>query len=357
MPARVSSSAPAPSPPLHLYLLTAIAATAGGALFHLLHVPLAWMLGAMAATGALAWHERAAVWKPTRPAALILLGLGLGQTFTPPVMAAIGLALPWIVLAAVVSVAVGALSSRVFSRMAGVDPKTGYYATVPGGVIVMVVLAQRVGISVPVVSLAQTIRVLVVVVLVPPLVTWLVPGGGAGAFLAERPEVHLAGLAILVPAGTAAALAVSRTGMANPWMIGPCVLVVVLAAFGTLPSGVPVWMVDIAQLGMGMALGQRLSRRFLLSSRRLAVASAVTTLVLVGLMAAMGVAMALLSGLPVGATVLGMAPGGMPEMTITAKALEVGVPLVLGFHIVRTFLCNFMIEPGWRLAERLGLAK
>jgi uncharacterized membrane protein AbrB (regulator of aidB expression) len=46
----------------------------------------------------------------------------------------------------------------------------------------------------------------------------------------------------------------------------------------------------------------------------------------------------------------------MPEMTITAKTMEVGVPLVLGFHLVRTLLCNLFVSPLWRLAERLRLA-
>ena len=61
-----------------------------------------------------------------------------------------------------------------------------------------------------------------------------------------------------------------------------------------------------------------------------------------------------ISGLPLAASILGMAPGGMPEMTITAKALEVGVPLVLGFHLVRTLICNVFVEPIWRLARRIG---
>jgi uncharacterized membrane protein AbrB (regulator of aidB expression) len=51
-----------------------------------------------------------------------------------------------------------------------------------------------------------------------------------------------------------------------------------------------------------------------------------------------------------------MSPGGMPEMTITAKALEVGVPLVLGFHLVRTLVCNLFVVPIWRLLVRLRLA-
>jgi membrane AbrB-like protein len=338
------------------HVTTAAAATAGGALFSLLHIPLAWMLGAMAAAGALAWTERAAVPNGARPAALILLGLGLGQTFTPSVMKALGLALPWLCVAAFIAMLTGAIVSRLFARLSGTDGETGYYATTPGGVILMVVLAQRAGVSVPAVTLAQTIRVMVVVVVVPPLVTWLAPRGGAEAFLPERPEVAILGLLAMVAAGTLAALAVARTGIANPWMFGPCGLVIALSTFGILPSGVPVWMVNMAQIGMGMTLGARMSRRFLLSSRRLALASVATTLVMVAMLAALALGLGWLSGLPLAAAVLGMAPGGMPEMTITAKALEVGVPLVLGFHLVRTLLCNLFVVPIWKLSVRLGLA-
>ena len=70
------------------------AAALGGGLMHLLHVPLAWMIGAMTATAALAWHRPVAVPGWARPAGLIFLGLGLGSTFTGPVLAAVTAALP-----------------------------------------------------------------------------------------------------------------------------------------------------------------------------------------------------------------------------------------------------------------------
>jgi len=235
--------------------------------------------------------------------------------------------------------------------------KTGYFSAVPGGVIVMAVLAQRAGVSVASVSLAQTIRVMVVVAVVPPMITWLAPRGGAGAFFAERPEVWLPGLGFLLVAGLGVALLINLLKFANPWMLGPCALVIMLSAFDRLPSGVPLWMIDVAQIGMGMSLGQRMSRSFLLSSKRLALVSVASTLLMVLVLAALGVALGVVSGLPVGAAILGMAPGGMPEMTITAKALEVGVPLVLGFHLVRTLACNLLVGPTWTLMERLGIVR
>lgn len=339
------------------HLLTALVATIGGAVFWWLHIPLPWMLGALAATGALAWNGHAAVAWPIRPLALILLGLGLGQTFTPSVMAAVGFALPWLVVAAVLSILAGAMVARLFARLAGTDAQTGYYASVPGGVIVMAILAQRAGIPATPVILAQTIRVILVVAIVPAAVTLLVGRGEGGAFLTDRPEVHLAGLAALALGGLGTAFVGHKLGLANPWMLGPCALVIALAAFGALPSGVPMWMLDAAQVGLGMALGLRLNRERLMSARRLVIAAAGTTLLLGVVMAALAVGLAWAAGLPVGATVLGMAPGGMPEMAITAKTLEVGVPLVLGFHLIRTLLANLFVSSIWRAAVRLGLVR
>lgn len=338
-------------------LPTLAAACLGGALFRLLEVPLAWMLGAMLATGILAWHERARVAAPIRPAGLILLGLGLGQTFTPPVMAALALAGGWLVLAALLSLLVGALSAPVFARMARTDAETGYYASVPGGVVVMAVLAQRAGVPVPAVTLAQTIRVIVVVVAVPPLVTWLAPHGQDAEYLVQRAPAWLPGLLAMVAGGGLAALLLRRFGVANPWMLGPCLMTIALGTLWQLPSGVPGWMVDAAQVALGMSLGSRLSRRFILSSRRLAVASAATALLLSVAMGGLAIGFAWVSGLPHAAAVLGMAPGGMPEMTVTAKTLEVAVPLVLGFHLVRQLLCNVAVAPFWRLVRRAGLAR
>jgi hypothetical protein len=348
----VSASSPAPS--LVAQLLTLAAATAGGAAFWWLGVPLAWMLGAMAATGALAWNDRAAVPGWLRPAALVFLGLGLGQTFTAPVITALGLALPWMAAGALLSIGVGAAMARPFAVMAGTDGRTGFFSSVPGGVIVMAVLAQREGAPVAAVTLAQTVRVMTVVVLVPPLITWLAPRGGAAAFLAERPEVWVPGLVLLLAAGLGVALLVRVVDLANPWMLGPCALVILLSGFGVLPSGVPQWMIDAAQVGMGASLGARMNRRFLLASRRLAMASVVLTLVLSAALAVLALGLAWLAGLPAAAAILGTAPGGMPEMTITAKALEVGVPLVLGFHLVRTIACNLLCGPIWRGISRAG---
>ncbi|MBY0339395.1 MAG: AbrB family transcriptional regulator [Acetobacteraceae bacterium] len=334
--------------PALLHLRTVTAAVAGGALFTLLHVPLAWMIGAMAATAAIAWRGPVAVHPALRPAALIVLGLAFGQTFSGPVLGALLEAAPAILVAGGLSILAGIAVVPILVRIGGMDPRTGFFSAVPGGVIVMVVLAQREGASVPSVTLAQTIRVLVVVLAVPPLITLLAPRGDATAFLAPRLPFDAVGLAAMLVAGLVVALLLRRTGTANPWMIGPCMLAIGVAVAGHLPSSVPTPLVDAAQVGMGMGLGQRMTRDFLLRSKRLALAALVSSLALCLLCGVLGVALGWAIGLPPAAVMLGMAPGGMPEMTVTAKALAIAVPLVLSFHLTRTLMCNFLLGPLWR---------
>lgn len=346
-------------PHLAAHLLTLGAAVAGGFVFHLLHVPLAWMIGAMFGTAAVAWFRpmgmAPAVHAGLRPAALIVIGLAFGQTFSAPVLAALLGAAPAILIAGVLSILAGIATIPVFTRLAGTDSRTAYFATIPGGVIVMAVLAQREGAPLAPVTLAQTLRVLVVVLVMPPVLSALSAPGDYGAFLAPARHFDAAGLAAMLAIGLLAALAMRRTGLANPWMIGPCFLAIGAAAFNQLPSAVPGWLIDAAQVGMGAGLGQKMTREFLLSSRRLMRAALLSSLLLCLFCTILGAGLAWVMALPPSAVMLGMAPGGMPEMGVTAKALEVAVPLVLAFHLTRTLLCNFFLGPLYRACVALGL--
>ena len=335
-------------------LLTTGIAALGGGLLALLHVPLAWMIGAMMATAALAWHRPVAVPGWARPAGLVFLGLGLGATFSGPVLAAVTGALPVLLAGGVIAIATGFVVARLFTRLAGTDLQTAFFCAVPGGVIVMAMLAQDAKASVATVTLAQTMRVLVVVLTFPPLLGWLAPYGAFGEFMAPRQPIWWPGLLGMAAAGLALApVAAARhrqsldAGALRPGDRP--------GGDGPPYSGVPVALINAAQVAMGASLGTRLTKSFLLSSRRLAIAAVISSIVLSLLLALIAWGIAVAAGMPVPALILGMAPGGMPEMALTAKALELAVPLVLGFHLTRTVLCNLLVGPLHRAGLRLGL--
>jgi uncharacterized membrane protein AbrB (regulator of aidB expression) len=54
---------------------------------------------------------------------------------------------------------------------------------------------------------------------------------------------------------------------------------------------------------------------------------------------------------------LGVAPGGIAEMSITAKVLQLGVPLVTAFHVTRVAAVLLLTEPMYRGWLRLSAAK
>jgi membrane AbrB-like protein len=344
-----------PAPPPDAYLRTLLLCLLAGGALDALGLPLGWMVGAMLATGYLAWRNAAAVPALLHPAGLVVLGLGLGQSFTPPVLAAVSGALPAIVAGGVLSILAGLAVAPLYRRIAGTDARTAYFASVPGGIVTMAVLAERAGAAVGPVTVAQTLRMAAVVLIFPPLVAIFASGGRDAAFSAALPAVSAIGLVLLLAGGALVALAGARLGLANAAMLAPCLLAMALSGGGALPSAVPLWLVDAAQVAMGASLGLRLAPRQLGSGPRRQVAEGVASaLAISALLAVAGLALGWLAGLPPVAVMLGMAPGGMPEMTVTAKALDLAVPLVLGFHLVRTVLCNLLVGPVWRVMERVG---
>jgi hypothetical protein len=57
--------------------------------------------------------------------------------------------------------------------------------------------------------------------------------------------------------------------------------------------------------------------------------------------------------------VLGTAPGGMAEMTITAKVLQLGVPIVTAFQVSRLVAILMLVGPiyRWWVAPNNGPVK
>ena len=87
--------------------------------------------------------------------------------------------------------------------------------------------------------------------------------------------------------------------------------------------------------------------------------SLASVLVSMALSAVFGAGLAYASGLHPATLVLGTAPGGIAEMCITAKVLQLGVPLVTAFHVARlvvilltTVPLYARVQQWWNAGER-----
>jgi uncharacterized membrane protein AbrB (regulator of aidB expression) len=66
---------------------------------------------------------------------------------------------------------------------------------------------------------------------------------------------------------------------------------------------------------------------------------------MVVLCAGFALLLAWVTGLHWATMVLGTSPGGIAEMAITAKALQLGVPVVTAFQVCRLVAVLVMVEP------------
>ncbi len=94
-------------------------------------------------------------------------------------------------------------------------------------------------------------------------------------------------------------------------------------------------MSNAGQLLLGCALGSRFQPDFLRGAHRFVGAVATTVLLSIVLSTMFGAGLAWVSAQNPATLVLGNAPGGIAEMCITAKVLQLGVPLVTAFHVTR----------------------
>jgi uncharacterized membrane protein AbrB (regulator of aidB expression) len=76
-----------------------------------------------------------------------------------------------------------------------------------------------------------------------------------------------------------------------------------------------------------------------------------SVLVAMALSAAFALLLARLGSVAPGTMVLATAPGGIAEMCITAKVVQLGVPLVTAAHVARVVMLVTLTAPVFRLGR------
>jgi len=325
---------------------------AGGAIFALLHLPLPWMIGSLVAVAsARIAGLPAEASRLGRNAGFVVVGAALGLYFTPATAAVLLGHLPVLVVAAFATIIMGGALALLLARTGRVDPATAWFASIPGGAADMAMLSEAYGGAGAPVALAQLLRVVCVVVLVPNLIA-LTGLHGDHPPLASALPFSPAGFALLYAGGLAAALLLTRAGLRAGWMLGPLAVSAALTACGLTLSGVPAIFTIIAQVIMGAQLGTGFDRDMLRRMRRfIPAALGHVGLLLIGC-ALVAVALGYLTNEQLGALLLGTAPGGVPEMSLTAKTMGLDVALVVTMHVTRIFLVALLTPPMFRLLHR-----
>jgi hypothetical protein len=231
--------------------------------------------------------------------------------------------------------------------VAGLSRITTYFAAPIGAASEMTLMAERHGAQTELVASAHSLRVLLVTLIIPFGFQWAGLHGLdstlPGARLVQGPGLAL--LAVLTGMGCWAMLKLERT---NPWFIGALTVSLLLTACGFTLSALPPWMTNAAQLVIGISLGVRFTRSFVHMAPRWLGSVALATVGMVGLCAGFAWLLAQFTSLHWATLLLGTSPGGIAEMAITAKVLQLGVPVVTAFHVTRLAAVLLLAEPMYR---------
>lgn len=329
-----------------------------------LRTPLPWMIGPLLATSLVSvLGAPTRSWPPLRNAAQWVIGCALGLYFTPQVTALVG-SLWWAILLAIVwALGLGWLFGRwLHARHAqriGGTPAAGwattYFAGAIGGASEMTLLAEREGGRSDLVAAAHSVRLVIVTVVIPFAFQYSGLHGLDPSLPGAR-QVDGTGLALLAAATAAGGWLMARTGRANPWFMGSLLAAMALTMAGLELSAMPTVASNAAQLVIGVSLGVRFQREFLHAAPRWLLDVALGTLGMILLCAGFAWLLSRASGLHPATLVLGTSPGGIAEMAITAKVLQLGVPVVTAFQVCRLVAVLVLVEPLYRRVRPRGAA-
>jgi membrane AbrB-like protein len=285
-----------------------------------------------------------------RDAGMLVIGVSLGLYFTAPVVREVFTYWPWFIFLGFAAIGCGALSALVLMRYGGVSRATAYFGSMPGGASDMATMGEKYGAATDRVALAHSMRLLVVVSVIPVSITL----AGFSATEDYRPVMvpfDAAGLALLAGLAIGAGFIARRVGAPTAFTMGPLFLTIALTASGVQLSSVPTPFVNAAQVLLGCTLGARFERSLVSNAPRLVVALAASIAVTMVAAAGVGWLIAVGSGAYLGTALLSAAPGGIAEMSITAKVLRIGVAFVTAAHVVRYVVVVLFTVPMYRLLE------
>ncbi|MEO8249802.1 MAG: AbrB family transcriptional regulator [Burkholderiales bacterium] len=331
---------------------TLLLALAAAWLCERLHLPLPWMIGPLLAT-ALCGVFGLPVQAPTvlRNAGQGVIGVALGLYFTPDVLREIARLAPALVAGIAWALLLGygfyRLLAAVSDARSRPDRATAFFSAAIGGASEMVVLGERHGGRTDRIAAAHSLRVLIVVVTIPLGLQW---AGlkGVDLVLAGPQHFNLGGLTLLGVLCLLGALLLHRMHLPNPWVLGALAVAMALTASGIELSTLPKLASNVAQLFIGASLGSRFTPEFARSAPRWLAAVALGSFAMIALSAAFAWVIAHAAGLHWATVLLGTSPGGIAEMSITAKVMQLGVPVVTAFHVTRYVVVLLATAPIYR---------
>ncbi|MCO6058981.1 AbrB family transcriptional regulator [Pseudomonas sp. MOB-449] len=336
-----------------MFLLTPLVGAVGALLADHIGWPLPWMVGSMVAVIVARCSGWALVDVPHgRRIGQWLIASVIGLHFTVAVLGQVADHFLMMIFAALLTLATALVGIALINR-SGVDLPTSYFSLMPANSAEMIILGERYQANAARVAAAHSLRLVVIVLLIPAAVTWSV---GVSARHIPAP-VDWFWLAILLPSGFLVAWLWTRLGAPNGWAFGPMLVCAIFTVAFSLHLGLPSWLSKFGQLLLGCSLGSYFDRAFFRSAPEFLGKVLLFTLAAIAVAFGAGWGMSFVVEIPAMSLALGLMPGSSTEMSLTAEALSLGVALVTAMQIIRMVVVMLIAEALFKRWSRHALGR
>ena len=321
--------------------LTLGAGTAGALFFHAVHLPAPWLSGSMLAVAALAL-ARAPLFLPevVRQLVWLMLGISIGSGFTPDIFSGM-MKWPLSLVGLGITILLVIAGSAAFLVVLGKWSRaTAFFASVPGALSYVIALSLRTKADTRLVVMAQMLRLVAILAVLPMLVTLSMP-------LPHLPPPQFSpmlGLLFELVLGGAIGILFEWRKFPAGMLFGGMIAAAVLHLSGGVPGQIPPVILIPCQVVLGCFIGLRFYGTDLNFLRKALVPSfgAFLIAVFISCLGAFIVAWGL--HLPLGQVVVAFAPGGIEAMTILAFVLGLD-PAFVATHQLARFLGLSLLLP------------
>lgn len=332
------------SPLGRLTLALLVCGAIGGALMALTPAPMPWLLGSLMATGLVA-ALRGRDFPPSyafptglRMVFVAIIGALIGARVDPEMLSraqefwiSLGTVTVFVILA-------HAWNYVMFRRVARYDRTTAFFAGTPGGLIESIELGSAAGGDIRLLTLQHYWRIILVILLIPAGLSLLhghAMGSAGGMTLSDDAQQDLGGIPALLAVAAAGLLAARLFRLPAGPLVGAMLISALASGFGLLQVHAPDWLVNVAQVFIGVSIGARfigITARMVRLSVGYALLSVAGMLVIGGVLAVLS---APLVGEGIEVMFIAMAPGGAIEMGLVALSLQVNPAFVTFHHLYR----------------------
>lgn len=291
---------------------------------------------------------------------LYILGAQIGVSFTKEVFVDIAGDFLSVIFLSVMILLSAIMISFVFKHIVNCTTETALLASIPGALNQMIVMAEEnKNANILVVTLAQTSRLLFVIMIVP-FISSMTSDNHEHYQINRAKQVFevltLEQIVMIVAMIAAGIYILKLIHFPVPDMLGPTFAILIWNLSTGLNFTVPMSLINFAQLLFGVRIGLQMYDLSSQINKRLFIGIFIQNILLIICAIFLSIVINIYTDHNFNDVFLSAAPGGMAQIIVVALETGANVAMISSYHIFRIFLILLIVAPimSWYLTHRLN---